>query len=127
MLYVFLVIGFDFQPFALWIYGVQFQFYAAHGFRARANKFAQRGVVFLFLLFVFFGMIGLVGITIFRLGNSAGHSTAVGLLVGQQKFRHVQHIVGGQSFIQSRHGQIKNLVRFEPLFQFRRNFQIIDE
>ena len=124
---MFLVLAFNLRPFSLWIYSVHFQFHPAHRFRVQPNKLPQRVVVFLFLLFVFVRMIGFVRVLIFRFGNAVRDAAAIRALVSQQKFRHMQHIIGHQRFVQPRHGQIQNLMRFEPFLQLRRNFQIINE
>ena len=58
------------------------------------DKFLQGGHVFLFLFFVTFGIIRLVRLAVFRLGNSVGDAAAIRSLIGQQEFRHVQDIVG---------------------------------
>ncbi len=122
-----LVVALNFEPFTLGIDAFHLQLHATHGFRAGANKFAQRGIVFLFLLFVFFRMVFFVGIVIFGLGNAAGYSATIRTLVGEQEFRDMQDIVGGESFVQARHGQIQNIVGLEPSFQLGRNFQFVDE
>ncbi len=113
------MVGLNLGPLLLRIHTDEFEFDSAYRGRILLYEFLQRHVVFLQLLVVAIRVRRLVGVGISRLGNSSGHAAAVGMLVGQKKFRHMNDVVGRDQAVQIGQGQIKNLVRFQPLLQFR--------
>src|SRR4051812_33169000 len=103
------MVGLKSRPFVLWINPAELQLDATDRFRMRLDEFLESGQIFLHLLVVPLGPRGLVGISIFWLGDSVGHAAAVGALISEEKFRDVKNVVRSQQAVEIWHGQIEDV------------------
>ena len=120
---------FDMQviPSSPRIDGIEFEFDTLNGEGIRVNEFSSRGEVFLFLFLVLVWICFLVGIAIFRHGKTLGDAAGVGTLIGVEEFRNLHDVVGGEEFVDVGRSKFKEVVGLQPGFQFRRNFQVVNE
>ena len=66
-----------FGPFPRRIHTIEFQFHAGHSLRVGFDKFFQSAHIFQLLLIISRGILFLVQLAEFRLGNAVGYSAAV--------------------------------------------------